>query len=116
MACGDSLHPEEKHVDPTIGLARGPQGPGHPPFKLVDAPRFSPGSHALFQLLQDAPGDAGIGVGGGRLNLRHGLGLPIRAAGHAAHDPCRPGEGGEGGGQGAEDRGGAGAGEVSADT
>lgn len=47
-----------------------------------------------------------VGLNGG---LRHFFLLLIRAAGHAAHDPCRPGEGRRERGQGLVPVGGAGA-------
>ena len=69
----DRLHPEQEDVDPLVGLPRGAQGPHDAPAQVLGAPRPSPGPHPLLQLLQDAPGDARVGVGDGRFDLGHGL-------------------------------------------
>ncbi len=54
---GDTLRPEEQHVDACVGLAGVPEWPRDPAFEAARAPGLHPGADAVFQIGDDRLGD-----------------------------------------------------------
>ena len=57
--------PKLQDVDSLVGLAVVPQGAGNPADGVLGVPGLHPGADALFELLDNAIGDAGIDVNAG---------------------------------------------------
>jgi hypothetical protein len=62
VALGESLGPEQQHVDATVGYGIVTKRASDAPGDMFDAPRFHPGSHAVFKLEHYLVRDAGVEI------------------------------------------------------